>query len=65
MQAEPTNEGSSTGIPPLRMAGVVIGDNCGSEKMAAGMTVTSSLFRKVAPTLGVVAQVGHCDASKT
>src|SRR5438445_13061995 len=50
MQVESTDEGSSTGISPLRMAGVVIGDNCGSEKVA-GMTVTSPLFCKVAPPL--------------
>ena len=48
MQAASTDEGSSAEISPLRTAGVVIRDNCGSEKIVAGMAVTSPLFCKVA-----------------
>ena len=49
MQAESTDKGISTEISPLRTAGVVIGDNCGSGKRVAGMTVTSPFFCNVAP----------------
>lgn len=52
------DEESSTGISLLRMAGVVIGDNCGSEKIVAGMAVTSERLCRVSPLLGMGCGIG-------
>ena len=51
MPTESAYEGTPTGISLLQLAGVGIGDGCGSGKMAAGTVVTSSLLGKVAPPL--------------
>ena len=58
MQAESMDEGSSTGISLPRMAGVVVGDSCGS-KIVAGMAVISPLFCKVTPSLMMDWGIGY------
>lgn len=49
MPGESTDGGGFTGISSLRMVGVGIGDDCGSEKLVAGTAVASRLFSNVTP----------------